>query len=464
MSRVRLADCLGQAAAIVLALGCGLFAAAADCPPLPDAFLAGTDVTPALSGVQVAVLSQGEVVCSYAQGTARFLDGDDAEKLSIHHKMRVASMSKLVVALAVMRLAEDGSVDLDADVSSYLGFTLRNPSYPNAPITLRQLLSHTSSIRDGSRYWLEPGETLQAFFEPGSERFEDGAHFASGEERAPGSYFRYANLNFGIIAGVIEQVTGTRFDRYVKESVLEPLGVATASFNPCDVLASGAPLATLYRKRTGDAPWDPEGPWREQVDGAQVTCAIGLPPRARSELVSPFDPVPDYPMGSNPTYFSPQGGLRASAEDVAVLLAALIPRDNAAVSAATVAAMIAPSWTLNADQSNGMTTEFDDPDGDFSGLMSSYGLSVHIVDLASWGLGPDAPVVVGHLGEAYGLLGLALIDPEMGDGLTFLITGTADDPAASPIGVTPLYRVEEEILRWWVETFMSEARPAPSPR
>ena len=70
-------------------------------------------------------------------------------------------MTKLTVALGVMRLVEAGRLDLDRDVSDYLGWTLRNPAFPDRPITLRLLLSHTSSVRDeGDNYVVPLGRTL----------------------------------------------------------------------------------------------------------------------------------------------------------------------------------------------------------------------------------------------------------------------------------------------------------------
>jgi len=68
--------------------------------------------------------------------------------------VRIASVSKLVVAIGVMRLVEQHKLDLDADVSDLLGYTLRNPAFPDAPITLRLLLSHRSSLTDGVDYVL----------------------------------------------------------------------------------------------------------------------------------------------------------------------------------------------------------------------------------------------------------------------------------------------------------------------
>lgn len=102
--------------------------------------------------------------------TGRLLTADDP--------VRIASISKLVVGLGVMRLVESGVLDLDRDVSAWLGWSLRHPAYPDIPITLRLLLSHRSSLTD-----------------------------------AAGRFFRYANLNFPVVAAVTERATGERLLR-----------------------------------------------------------------------------------------------------------------------------------------------------------------------------------------------------------------------------------------------------------
>ena len=68
--------------------------------------------------------------------------------------VRIASISKLVTTIAVMRLVERGTLNLDADVSRWLGYPLRNPAFPDTPITLRLLLSHRSSLTDRIDYVL----------------------------------------------------------------------------------------------------------------------------------------------------------------------------------------------------------------------------------------------------------------------------------------------------------------------
>ena len=180
-----------------------------------ESLLDGTDVTPAISGLQITLIDNGAVSHRFAKG---LVGGPDGRPTAINHdhKIRVASISKLVVAIGVMRLAEQERVDLDADVSDYLGWTLRNPNHRAQEITLRQLLSHTSSIRDAGEYFIPAGKgELRDFFEPNSEFWRDGAHWASRHE-APGAYFEYANLNFGVIAEVIEHVSGQRFDHFMR--------------------------------------------------------------------------------------------------------------------------------------------------------------------------------------------------------------------------------------------------------
>jgi Beta-lactamase. len=173
-----------------------------------------------------------------------------------------------------------------------------------------------------------------------------------------------------------------------------------------------------------------------------------------------------YEPGSNATLFSPQGGLRASAHDLVVVLRMLagggVVDGRRILSAESVAAMLAPEWTLGADGGNGLSAGEAEPGGPTDGLMTSYGLSVHRIDMRAWGFETGPALMVGHLGEAYGVLSHALFDPETGDGIATIITGTADDPAAAPAGTSPLYRVEEEILRWWLARRARDAQAAPT--
>ena len=127
----------GEAALLALTL--------AACTPATPAVLAALTPPPP-HGVRIAVAFSrtGELGAS-AEGiadpaTGRLATPDDP--------VRVASISKLVVGLGVMRLVEQGKLDLDKPVGDYLGFPVANPAFPADPVTLRQLLSHTSSLHD----------------------------------------------------------------------------------------------------------------------------------------------------------------------------------------------------------------------------------------------------------------------------------------------------------------------------
>ena len=71
---------------------------------------------------------------------------------SVNTKYRIASISKTITAIAVMQLVEQNLLDLDADISTILGYSVQNPNNPTVPITTRMLLSHTSTIIDGTTY------------------------------------------------------------------------------------------------------------------------------------------------------------------------------------------------------------------------------------------------------------------------------------------------------------------------
>ena len=81
-----------------------------------------------------------------------FADLEAARPVTENDPVRVASISKLVTAIGVMRMVEAGQLNLDQDVSEVLGWRLRHPGYPDTPITLRLLLSHRSGVTDAAGY------------------------------------------------------------------------------------------------------------------------------------------------------------------------------------------------------------------------------------------------------------------------------------------------------------------------
>lgn len=341
---------------------------------------------------------------------------------------RIASISKLMTTLGLMRLAEENQVELDADVSHYLGFSLRNPHFTERPITLRHLLTHRSSLRDEAGYSFPAGTALREFVTPGARLFGEGKMWAA--NAGPGDYFTYCNLGWGLIGTLMERITGERFDRLMDTLLLQPLGLQ-AGYNPAALPpAALANLATLYRKRTVDTEiWDANGPWIAQVD--DYSARPPAPPPA----------IERYVIGDNATPFSPTGGLRISARDMGTVMLMLL---NGGVHAGrrmlkktTLDTMFTRQWTADGKGKNGDT---------LNGLFNC------------WGLGnaqfPDQPgrrlvagfEAVGHLGDAYGLRSVFAFDAKRRNGMIVLVGGSAVDPGLQPGAYSALARFEERIL------------------
>lgn len=408
-----------------------------------------------LSGLQMILIKNGDIVFEHAAGAARRLEDSDIP-LTNDHKVRIASISKFVLTAAFMTLVEEGKVDLDEDISSYLGFTLRNPNFPDRKITTRQVVSHTSSIRDGAYYFIGLSENFQDFFIPDGKNeksaahYDNGNHYASGTQQGPGEYFTYSNLNFGILSGIAERVSGQRMDIFVKERLLDKLGL-TSSFSVCTLYKKDfESLATLYRRGDGGETWNPDGPWIAQVDGDHIGCYYESESYARGETPNLLL-LDDYQLGQNPTLFSPQGGLRASSRDLAVIMQMLLNdgkhNDVQILKESSINEMMKVVWKYNPAAKNGHTGgEAAEGDSSADGMMTAYGLSTHIVDLKDWGLSDQSRMIYGHLGSAYGLQGQFWFDPVTKDGIITFITGVGEDPGAAKATI-PLYAIEEVLLK-----------------
>ena len=331
---------------------------------------------------------------------------------------RIASISKLVTTLGVLRLVEAGTLALDTDVSSYLGFSLRNPHFADRAITLRMLMTHTSSLRDEGGYSWPLSTSLASVINPAMWAANAG----------PGEFFTYCNLGWGVIGTIMEAASGERFDLLMQRLVLAPLGVR-GGYNLATLGTDN--IATLYRKRTVDTEvWDAAGPWIAQADD------VTRPP-------SPPAGIETYRPGSNATPFSPTGGLRISAAGLGtimqMLMAGGVHQGRRLLQAASVETMFTRQWTYDAQKNNGDTS---------GGLFTAWGLGNQ-----QFPVRPGSPLVagggfnaVGHLGDAYGLRSLFLFDRASCTGFVALIGGTSTDPDASKGRHSPLSRVEERIL------------------
>lgn len=382
-------------------------------------------------GLAVLAYAGGREVYRFAGGVRR-MAGAQTWPMTEDSRFRMASVSKMFTVFTIMQLAEAGKLSLDEDVSEYLGFRLRHPSYPDVPITLRSLASHTSGLCDGKVYSIPPSVGVRAFFRPGSPYWEGGAHFAPAGQM-PGIYFTYCNLNYGLLGTVIEAVTGQRFDQYQKTHILKDLD-CRADYVPGNLEAPEfARLGTIYRKQDRQGRWEEKGPWQGIMDdfgGVQ-------PPRETLSLQNPYAQdvcqtydLAGYQPGTNATIFSPQGGLRLSLEELGHVLAMLLHDGRYAgrqvLRPASLQAMFSSQWT------------YDGHNGDTCGqTLLTYGLGEFFVD----GRGParccrtKAIDLWGHTGQAFGLLSGLFIRPGTGSGFAYVMNGEAlaedDDPRSA---------------------------------
>lgn len=330
------------------------------------------------------------ITSAQAHGRA---DRATGRRVTIDDPVRVASISKLVVALAVMRLVEEGTLNLDRDVSDYLGWRLRNPHFPDVPITLRLLLSHRSSLTDATDYIVPFGAPIRdALADP---KAWDAGH-------APGGWFAYTNFNFPVIATVIERASGERFDRLMAREVFHPLGIdACYNWSGCSDTAV-ARAVVLYRAGGEVA--------RDDLHGVRPDCP--------TVATGPCD-VAAYVPGHNGAIFSPQGGLRIAIRGLARIGQMLLKRGDGFLTPESIALMEAPAWT------------FDGTNGDTSnGFYCQYGLGVTTLPTARTGcdddLFDDGSRHVGHAGEAYALRSGLWIDRAKGTGVAFFATAVPD--------------------------------------
>lgn len=178
------------------------------------------------------LLDDGRVVAEHFVSAGEPVDRDTL--------FQVASLSKWVTAWGVMRLADEGRIDLDAPISTYLRrWRLPDGAFDETQVTARRLLSHTAGLTDGLGYGgFAPGEPVQAL-EDSLTQASDASPDADGRVRvgaAPGEAFLYSGGGYALLQLVIEEVSGEPFNDYMQHAVLSPLGMTRSTF----VLPEGA--------------------------------------------------------------------------------------------------------------------------------------------------------------------------------------------------------------------------------
>lgn len=297
---------------------------------------------------------------------------------------RVASVSKLVMTFGALSLYKDGLLNLDADISLYLGYPVRHPQHAGIPVTLRMLLTHTSSICDEGNYGgrgMEAGCTLR-------ELLENPANWLPSP---PGSAFHYSNLGAGVAGVVMECAANMPFEAIMQERVFGKLSIR-ASYDPARIFPAND-LADGYGVRAFLPP-------RKKYDAAQLTQK---PPQG-------FNPETDFLIAA--------GRMITDSKGLSALLRLLASKEDTPVlSKEMLSLMRAPQ-----DGSHGL-------------LPMARGLNAAYLPDVFDGFSP-----VGHQGVAYGMCAELFADPDTGCGVGLMTSGVRLSPCP------PLMRAGFDLL------------------
>jgi len=178
-----------------------------------------------ISGLSAVLVQDNEIIWYGNYGLA---DRTLSIPVSDSTIFMLASVSKTIMATALMQLVENGLVGMDDDVNDHLSFSVRNPNYPDSAITVKQLLTHTSSIQDN---WdLMPytvgdptvplGDFLFDYLDVNGADYDPVLNYYS---FAPNTTHTYSNVGFALCGYLVETVTGIPFNTYCNDSIFAPL-------------------------------------------------------------------------------------------------------------------------------------------------------------------------------------------------------------------------------------------------
>ncbi|KIL38951.1 hypothetical protein SD70_23135 [Gordoniibacillus kamchatkensis] len=365
-------------------------------------------------GLAASVMKEGHQVWSGGYGWANI-----AGRIPVtdHSAFRIASISKTVVATAVMQLAEKGLCSIDQDVGDILGFPVRNPNHPNSPITLKHMMTHTSGLQDeyvrfvvDSRSENPPKIKLTELLLPGGTYYTDRL-WGDGEPGDP-SRFEYSNVGAVILATVVEKLSRERFDLYCRNHLFEPLQMNETSFN-IQYFEHTDDIATLYE-------------YAQETDSFAVSTDD-----YQGKKPDPID-YSGYVPGTNGALFSPQGGLRTSVRDLTRFLEAHANKGEREgvriLQPETAELMHQAHWT-------GYRSE---------GFFRNSGLQFQLTD----DLIPGHRLI-GHAGDAYGLLSDMYFHERERWGFILIMNGLVQRK-----GQGVYFEAEEELARLLYDVFI----------
>ncbi|MHC4212708.1 MAG: serine hydrolase, partial [Planctomycetota bacterium] len=203
-------------------------------PPALDSAIEANMAAYNMPGISACVVVGDNVVWTGAYG---YMDAAQTIPIADTTLFRLASISKTVLSTAILQLWENSLIDLDADVNEYLPFNVVNPWYPLSAITIRMIMSHTSSINRRDETWI-PDIVVGGDYPGALEQYLMNHLDASGANYnqdnylpvPPGTQGQYSNYAFAVLGVVVEQVTGDSLETYCRDSIWTPLGMSETSW------------------------------------------------------------------------------------------------------------------------------------------------------------------------------------------------------------------------------------------
>lgn len=207
------------------------------------------------NGFGVAIVNENEVLYQNGFGIANL---EPKQKYDENTVQNIASVSKTFIGIAILKAQELGKLQLDDPINKYLSFKVTNPYYPNIPITIRQLTTHTSSINDNEVYMKKTIvlndtinlkqnldiDILPTKFNPPTAKITIEAFLQNTLDnrgkwylkdvflnKKPGEIYNYSNVGATLAALVLEKATGISYDKFTTENILKPLQMNSSGWS-----------------------------------------------------------------------------------------------------------------------------------------------------------------------------------------------------------------------------------------
>lgn len=192
-----------------------------------------------IPGMSTLIVKNGEIVWKQSYGFADVANNTPVNDDSI---FLLASLSKIFTGTALMKLYEDGLIDLDDAINSYLPYSINNPIHTTTPISFRMLMTHTSSIADNGSvmdtYYsigdptITLADVMERYFSPLGTDYNATENFST---NAPGTAYDYSNMGTALAGYLVEVISGTPFNEYCNNNIFNKLCMEDTAWHLADL-------------------------------------------------------------------------------------------------------------------------------------------------------------------------------------------------------------------------------------